>query len=414
MSRTSHAQGGPINCFVALIAFCRIACLLSVSVIATAITVLMLGSAANAETPDTAFWSQWRGPSQNGVARQSQIIASQLSSLSDPVWSTSIPGSGGSTPVVAGNHAYLTTGLDGANTLMCVQLDNGEPKWSVKLGKDTGKKHRKGSGSNPSAVTDGRFVAAYFRSGDLACVDAGTGEVVWKTNLQSSFGEDTLWWDLGASPALIDQMVVVAVQQTGPSYLVAYDLATGDVKWKVDRMLGAPEEAAQSYTTPLGIDVNGESMIAVMGADHLTIHRAIDGSEVGRLGGFNPDQEKYFRSISSPVAGMLSDSRTVVLCPYARGASLTAVDVQKLIAGDDADSILWALDSTGSDVPTPAIIEDTVVIVSDGKRNKGTVLGLSLESGETKWEVKLPRSRSSYSASPLIIGDAVVVVGEDA
>ena len=48
--------------------------------------------------------------------------------------------------------------------------------------------------------------------------------------------------------------------QTGPSYLVALDKATGDELWKSDRMLGAPEEAAQSYSTPLAVKVNGKTI----------------------------------------------------------------------------------------------------------------------------------------------------------
>ncbi len=79
-------------------------------------------------------------------------------------------------------------------------------------------------------------------------------------------------------------------------------------------MLGAPEEAAQCYATPLAVEVNGDDAMAVMGADHLTLHSAKNGKELGRLGGFNPTEHKFFRSISSPVA-----EGHIIVCPYARG-----------------------------------------------------------------------------------------------
>ena len=41
--------------------------------------------------------------------------------------------------------------------------------------------------------------------------------------------------------------------QTGPSYLAAFDRGTGKLLWKHDRMLDAPDEAAQSYSTPVVI-----------------------------------------------------------------------------------------------------------------------------------------------------------------
>ena len=262
-------------------------------------------------------WPQWRGAAQNGIASGKEFPL-KWDEDSAIAWKTDIDGKGGSTPVVGGSTAYLTSGVDGRNLLMAIDTENGQLRWQVDLGEDRGHKHKKGSGSNPSAIVDGDLVFAYFRSGDLACVDT-SGKVRWKTNLQQQFGEDTLWWDLGSSPTVTKSAVVVAVMQTGPSYLVALHKESGDLLWKTDRMLDAPQEAAQSYITPLVVQVDGMDVIAVMGADHLTLHAADSGKEIGRLGGFNPDGEKFFRSISSPVA-----EGNLIVCPYARGDTVTA------------------------------------------------------------------------------------------
>jgi outer membrane protein assembly factor BamB len=308
--------------------------------------------------------------------------------------------------VVADGSAYLTTGLDGKNLLMALDVNDGSVQWQVALGNDRGGKHKKGSGSNPSPVVDGERIFAYFRSGDLACVN-NRGEVQWQLNLQDRFGEDTLWWDLGSSPTVTQNAVVVAVMQTGPSYVVAFDKKSGEQLWKSDRMLGAPEEAAQSYTTPLLVDVHGEETIAVMGADHLTLHRADNGREIGRLGGFNPAGEQFFRSISSPVA-----DGNVIVCPYSRGATLTAVNMEDLASGKGEDAILWFRDDLGSDVPTPAADNGRVYIVSDGRTSRGLVSCLDIKTGETLWEVQTPRSRIGFSSSPLVAGDHLYVTSE--
>ena len=258
-----------------------------------------------------ATWPQWRGPSQQGISPTDDL---PVKWSEDSVGKIEIPGSGASTPVIAANKAFLTSGIDKKNTLIAIDLLQEKIQWQTSLGSDRGNKHRKGSGSNPSPVTDGNFVAAYFRSGDLACLNMA-GKVVWSVNLQDEFGEDTLWWDLGSSPLLVDSMVVIPVMQTGPSYLVAYDLATGEMKWKTDRKTDAPKEAAQSYSTPLAVEVGGKKMIAVMGADTLTLNETATGKEVARLGGFNPKQDGFYRSISSPVA-----EGNVIVCPYSRGS----------------------------------------------------------------------------------------------
>ncbi len=97
-----------------------------------------------------------------------------------------------------------------------------------------------------------------------------SGNVVWQKNLQDEYGEDTLWWDLGTSPVLTSNAVVVSCVQSGPSYIAAFDKATGEELWKQSRELEAPNEANQSYTTPLVLDERSEEVLVVLGADHVT------------------------------------------------------------------------------------------------------------------------------------------------
>lgn len=375
------------------------------SVIAILIFAVCQLSANAQDSVDS--WPQWRGAAQDGVAGGKDFPV-EWSEEKSIAWRIDLKGKGGSTPVVHNGTAYLTIGNGKNNTLHAYDVESGKQKWETALGKDRGGKHAKGSGSNPSPVVDGDLVYAYFRSGDLGCVNSA-GEIQWETNLQDEYGEDTLWWDLGSSPLLTENAIVVAVMQTGPSYLVAYDKKSGKQLWKTDRMLGAPEEAAQSYSTPLNVTVNDKPAIAVMGADHLTLHDAADGRELGRLGGFNPDGEKFFRSISSPVA-----HGNLIVCPYARGRTITTVDMNELAAGKGKDAIVWFRDDLGSDVPTPAILDERLYVVSDGKQVKGKVSCLDLNSGKTLWSVQLPKSRIGYSSSPLVGGDNLYVTQEDA
>ncbi len=193
--------------------------------------------------------------------------------------------------------------------------------------------------------------------------------------------------------------------QSGPSYLVALNKQTGDVLWRTDRTLDAPEEAAQSYSTPLLAKIDGKEIVAVMGADHLTLHQLSDGKEVGRLGGFNPGREKYFRSIASPVI-----SGDIIICPYSRGATLTGVNMKSMMNGAGDKSIVWFRDDLGSDVPTPAAVDGKVFVCGD----KGTVTAINANDGKTVWDVKLPGSRHAFTSSPLVAGDHVYVTREDA
>ncbi len=348
-------------------------------------------------------WKQWRGDGQVGVA-SGDGYPTQWSPSESVAWSIDLPGIGASTPVISNGRALLTAGVDGQNRLLCIDTESGKTLWSTRLGTDKGGKHRKASGANSSPVTDGALTFAYFRSGDLGCVD-NEGNVRWQKNLQDSYGEDTLWWDLGTSPLLTEKAVIIAVMQSGPSYLVAFDKLTGKVLWKTDRVLDAPEEAAHSYSSPLLVTIGDKRVIAVLGADHLTLHSETDGKELARLGGFNPTAQRYFRSIASPVV-----HGDVIACPYARGSTITGVSLSALLAGKGKDAILWFRDDIGSDVPTPAAMDGKFYICGD----KGVVTAIDAQTGKNVWQVELPRSRHAFSSSPLIAGDHLYLTREDA
>lgn len=379
-----------------------------------AFTILLVGFGLLAIMPDALGedrWPQWRGKQANGVAagdgfplRWSARGETGAEENKGIAWRFLDPGSGSSTPIVLGDRILMTSGMNSQNRLLCLDAVNGKLLWSAHLGTDRGGKHRKASGANSSAVTDGSLCFAYFRSGDLGCVDSN-GNVRWTTNLQDAYGEDTLWWDLGTSPILTETAVIVAVMQSGPSYLVAFNKSNGKLLWRTDRMLDAPEEAAHSYSTPVLAQIGETRAIAVLGADHLTLHSETDGRELARVGGFNPTGQRFFRSIASPVI-----SGDIIACPYARGATLTGIRLSDLLADKGPQSIAWFRDGIGSDVPTPAAWEGRFYVCGD----KGEVVAIEAQTGKTAWTVDLPRSRHAFSSSPLIAGQHLYLTREDA
>lgn len=352
-------------------------------------------------------WPSWRGPLGNGQA-EGTGYPTEWSADKNVVWKVKLEGRGASSPVVAGDRIFLTETRDKQNFVTCIDM-TGKPAWQVPLGEAVdGKPGKDGTGANPSIATDGQFVFAYFKSGDFGCVTV-TGELKWHHNLQDQYGEDTLWWDLGTSPVLTKDAVVVACMHSGPSYVAAFDKATGEVKWKHDRDLGAPEEAAQSYATPVVVTDAGQEVIVVLGADHVTTHEAATGRELWRLSGMNPTGDKYYRSIASA-----SVSDGIVIAPYDRGASMTAIRMGG--SGDiTASHVLWSNKGpgTGADVPTPAISNGRVYNCRDNGESRGTVDCIDLLTGKTIWTGQVPRNRNTFRASPIVADGKVYVTRQD-
>lgn len=349
-------------------------------------------------------WPTWRGPNGNGTAIESVSTAKSYpirwSESENVRWKLPLPGRGASTPIEVGGLVVLTMGVNEENVVFAVD-ESGKLRWKTSLGKEKGAKHAKASSANSSPVTDGELIFAYFKSGDFGCLDKD-GKVVWSNNIQTTYGEDSLWWDLGTSPVVTRNAVVITVMQTGPSFLVAFDKKTGKELWKADRWLDVREEANQSYTTPTVTEIDGQETIVTLGADHVTAHNSADGSLLWKVGGFNPDNDGYFRSISSPVV-----SGDLILCPYSRGSTLTAVNAKKSFAEDKR--VAWRM-GFGADVPTPAVWKGKLYLLSD----KGVVTCLDPKSGETVWKENLPKSNKAFSSSPLIAGGLLYCTREDA
>lgn len=373
------------------------------------LSVRLAGVAVAVLTPFFAVadnWPSWRGPALDGVAGGRGYVSS-WSPSEHVLWRVKLPGLGASTPAVWGDRVVVTCAIDGRDAAICFDRD-GKEIWRRELGEQRPGKHKKATGCNSSPVTDGTHVWVYYKSGELAALNLSDGAVVWKTNLQKQFGEDTLWWDLGTSPVLTSKAVVIAVMQTGPSYLAAFDRTTGGLLWKRDRMLDAPEEAAQSYSTPMVVAGDAAKnepaeMLVVLGADHVTAHDAADGREIWRVGGLNPTGHKYFRSIASPV--VVGD---LVIAPYARGETITAI--RRGGAGDvTASHVAWVRTDLGTDVPTPAVKDGRIVVCTD----KGRLECLEAATGKTVTKTELPKNRNAYSASPVVVDGRVIVTRED-
>jgi outer membrane protein assembly factor BamB len=345
-------------------------------------------------------WPNWRGPAYNGVASGTGF-PERWSSTENVLWKFELPGKGASTPAVWDGRIVLTSAIEGKNGVIC--LDGmGKSLWQTKIGSENPGKHVKATGCNPSPVTDGKHIYTYFKSGDLACLDFA-GNIVWQKNMHDLYGEDTLWWDLGTSPVLTEKHVVVAVIHSGPSFLAAFDKATGQMAWKQDRTLDAPREAAQTYSTPVVFDENGKQHIVVLGADHVTAYDAANGSELWRVGGLNPKGNEYFRSIASPV---VADG--IVVAPYARGTSLTAIRLGG--KGDVTKThIVWSKDALGADVPSPVALDGKTYVCSD----KGALACLETKTGNVLWSGQTEKNRHAFSASPVVADGRIYLIRED-
>lgn len=359
-----------------------------------------LSTTAILQGAEQSNWPRWRGPNDNGSTAAGNYPV-RFGADSGLHWKAALPGKGCSTPIVWNERIYLTAPVDGQDALLAFDW-NGAPLWQTRLGAETAGKHRNGSGSNPSPLTDGTALYAQFKSGALAAVEPD-GRVRWKTNLVERFGKSTLYWDYGTSPVLTADAVVVATMHQGESYLAAFDKQTGAMKWKVSRNYSTPVENDHSYATPLLVRQGGGEAILVWGAEHLTAHAAKDGRLLWSCGDFNPEGKPNWVAVSSPV--VVGDLAVV---PYGRGSRLHGI---RLGGNGDVTKThrAWVRDGTGTFVPSPVEYAGKVYLV----RDRGEVECIDPATGKTVWSEALPKHSSSYYSSPSIAAGKLYAARED-
>jgi len=372
-------------------------------VLTLVISITLVGRMTAAESA-VANWPNWRGPQDNGSStdRGSYPIKWSPDAV---LWKNTLPGKGCSTPIIWDEKIYVTAPTDGVDSLVALDW-SGKRLWTAKFGKENPGKHRNGSGCNPSPTTDGKSIFVNFKSGTLAAVNL-EGEVLWQTNLVERFGPDTLFWDHGSSPVLTEKFVVMTRMHKGESWVAAFDKATGEIAWKVARNFVTPVEGDHGYATPLLIQHRGSEALLVWGGEHLTCHDVNSGEVLWSCGDFNPEANKLWPSIATPVVS--GDIAVVAFGRNDRG--IPRLHGIRLGGQGDVTKThrVWKRDDIGTFVPTPVSYNGKVYLVGD----KGLITCLDPATGKTEWTDAFPKHRARFYSSPLIVGGKLYAPRED-
>ncbi len=249
-------------------------------------------------------WPQWRGPEQNGVSRETRLPI-VWSDSAGVAWKCALPEWGDSTPVIWGEAIFLTSHTDdGKLLLLRINRQSGRIDWSRQVGSGSAERaavlgkegdqrrhqkfHEVQNFASPSPVTDGEVVVAHFGNGDLAAYDF-QGQQLWHRNLQQDYGDYTIWWGHANSPVLYQDLVIsICLQDScrdlpgkpSPSYVVAHDKRTGEVRWFRPRPTDAPAETCDAYTTPLVWQRAGQAELVVMGGQILDAYDPASGKRI--------------------------------------------------------------------------------------------------------------------------------------
>ncbi len=143
----------------------------------------------------------------------------------------------------------------------CYDATTGKPVWTHR---DAARFWESNGGAGPRgtpSLHDGRLYT-FGATGILNALDAANGAVVWTRNAASDTGAKLPGWGFSSSPLVVDNVVVVAAG----GRLAAYDLSTGDPRWR------GPAGGA-SYSSPHLLTIDGVAQVLLLSAAGATQRR---------------------------------------------------------------------------------------------------------------------------------------------
>lgn len=206
-------------------------------------------------------WPQFRGPNGQGHSSETDL-PTRWSRDENIAWFAPVPGDAWSSPIVWGNHVFVTTATEGGASCRVIAIDrlDGSILWDREVFRqETLRKERRNTYATPTPTTDGSRVYATFAAGGIAALSF-SGEILW-TNMDYPFYSQH---GLGASPIVHDGRLILCHDGSsrGPdtkvgwqtpwdqSFVFALDTETGDQVWKTGRGLSRISHGSPAIWEP--------------------------------------------------------------------------------------------------------------------------------------------------------------------
>ena len=262
-------------------------------------------------------WPQWLGPNRDAVWREDGIVDRFPEGGPRLRWKTKL-GAGYSGPAVSKGRVFvmdrLMPGLDpakakllhdgqpprnvnfirkllpGSERLVCLSESDGKMIWAHEWDCPYTTVAAYAIGPRATPTVDGDRVYALGAEGNLFCLSAKNGSVVWLRDFKKDYGLEIPEWGTAAHP-LVDGSRLICIVGGDGSTCVAFDKVTGRELW---RALSAKQPG---YCPPLIRHLGGKRQLLVWHSDAL---EALN-PENGKLYWSVKIKPTYAMSIGQPV-----------------------------------------------------------------------------------------------------------------
>ena len=354
------------------------------------ISILVLLTALGLQAGD---WPEFRGKGRLGVWNETGILDRFPANGLHFAWRTPI-GHGFSGPAISGGRVYVTdfnptARMKGAERVLCLDEQSGKVLWTREWEVNyQGIQETYAIGPRATPTVDGDRVYTVGATGMLHCLNARTGEVIWKIDYVKDYGTQVPTWGIASAP-LVDGPRLIALVGGPSAKVVAFDKMTGKEMW---RALASNSEPG--YCQPILIQHGGQRQLIIW---HPLAVSALD-PVTGKVYWEQPFKVHMGLSIATPV----QSGPLLFVSTFYSGPLMLTVD-----ASEPRAELLWKgkseseIDTDGlhSLISTPAIVDGYIY----GICSYGQLRCLNARTGARIWETQaVTGERARWAAAFLV------------
>src|SRR5882672_3723264 len=224
-------------------------------------------------------WPEFRGARRDGVVHGLRIETNWKDVPPTLLWKHRA-GPGWSSAVLIDGFLVTQEQRGESEAVVCYEAESGREVWAHE---DQARFTEGIAGAGPRATPTFREGRLYTLggSGIVNCLEASTGNVVWRRDLHQGSAATPPQWGYAASPLVVDGKVIVFAGGPSASGIVALDAATGTPVWT--KLAGKESYASAQLLTVRGkpqlLMSDNKSLAALAVADGATLWERPNPSE---------------------------------------------------------------------------------------------------------------------------------------
>ena len=186
-----------------------------------------------------ADWPGFRGSRRDGRVSDQKFAADWDVPLRE-VWRREI-GPAWSSFAVVGDYLFTQEQRGAHELVTCYRADTGEEVWTNRL--EARYEDNMGLGPRATPTFDNGRLYTQGATGILQCIDAATGETIWRRDIASDADTRVPGWGFASSPLVVGDLVIQFAGGAKDQGLLAYDTASGELVWRAG-------QGASGYSSP--------------------------------------------------------------------------------------------------------------------------------------------------------------------